>query len=163
MVSSDGALGRAGDPYRFRLRRFAAPIDWRIQVFAWDSVTDPRKSPAGHRAAFTNPPVATRRDSVLDYVWSRPKLPGFPERQFLVVAEGTFEIPKGGEYDLFTISDDGIRVWIDDKLVIENWAPHESVLDRTELKSGKRRVRVEYYQVDGWVELRVDVKLRPRT
>lgn len=110
-----------------------------------------------------SPPLATRRDSLLDYVWARPKLPGVPDRQFLVTAEGTVDLPKNAEYDLFTISDDGIRVWIDDKLAIDNWVPHESVVDRAELKPGKRRLRVEYYQVDGWVELRVEVRTRPRS
>ncbi len=162
VVSPDGAVGRAGDPFRFRLRRFLAPVDWRVQVFAWDSLTDPRKSAAGYRAAFASPVLAVRRDSVLDYLWSRPSLPGFPDRQFLVAAEGAVELPKNAEYDLFAISDDGLRVWVDDKLAIDNWVPHESVVDRAELKPGKHRLRVEYFQVDGWVELRVEIRARPR-
>lgn len=162
VISSDGALGRAGDPYRFHLRRSSVPIDWKVQAFAWDSITDPRKSADGHRTAFAKPPLATRRDSVLDYVWSHPTLAGFPDRQFLAAAEGTVDLPKNAEYDLFTISDDGIRVWIDDKLAVDNWTPHESTVDRADLKPGKHRLRVEYYQVDGWVELRVEVKPRRR-
>ena len=162
VISSDGAVGRAGDPYRFRLRRFLAPIDWKVQVFAWDSLTDPRKTAGGHRAAFRNTPLATRRDSLLDYQWSRPKLTGFPDRQFLATAEGTVDLPKNAEYDVFTISDDGIRVWIDDKLTIDNWTPHESAVDHADLKPGKHRLRVEYYQVDGWVELRVEIRPRRR-
>ena len=64
VVSSDGAVGRAGDPYRFRLRRFLAPIDWKVQAFAWDSLTDPRQAGDRHRAAFKSPPLATRRDGL---------------------------------------------------------------------------------------------------
>ncbi len=160
VVSSDGAVGRAGDPYRFRLRRFLAPIDWKVQAFAWDSTTDPRKEGDRHRAAFKTSPLATRRDSLLDYLWSTPEHPGFPAQRFLVAAEGTVDLPKTSEYQLVTISDDGIRVWIDDKLAIDHWASHESAVDLADIKPGKHRLRVEYYQVDGWVELRAEI--RPR-
>jgi hypothetical protein len=51
-------------------------------------------------------------------------------------------------------------VWIDDKLAIDNWKPHESVVDRAAIRPGKHRLRVEYYQVDGWVELRVEIRRR---
>lgn len=161
VMSSDGAVGRAGDPYRFRLRRFLAPIDWTVQAFAWDSTTDPRKEGDRHRAAFKASPLATRRDSLLDYVWSTPKHPGFPAQRFLVAAEGTVDLPKTSEYQLVTISDDGIRVWIDNKLAIDHWATHESAVDLADIKPGKHRLRVEYYQVDGWVELRVEIRRRP--
>jgi len=162
VVTSDGAVGRAGDPYRFRLRRFLAPIDWKVQVFAWDSVTDPRKPGDQYRAALARAPLAARRDSLLDYLWSRPALAGFPERQFLATAEGTVDLPKNAEYDLIVISDDGVRVWVDDKLALDNWTPHESVVDQVDLKPGKHRLRLEYFQVDGWVELRAVVRVRNR-
>ncbi|OYW03117.1 MAG: hypothetical protein B7X11_03455, partial [Acidobacteria bacterium 37-65-4] len=55
-----------------------------------------------------------------------------------------------------TISDDAVRVWVDGKLAIDDWAPHESVVDHAPLAGGRHRLRVEYYQVDGWVELRLD-------
>jgi hypothetical protein len=160
VVTPDGATTRAGDGYRFRLRRFVAPIDWRVQVFAWDSLTDPRMPSPAFRQALAGTPVTTRRDSILDYVWSRPKLAHVPERQFLIVADGSVELPKNAEYEVVAISDDGIRVWIDDKIAIDSWSPHESSVERAEIRPGKHRLRVEYYQVDGWVELRVEVRRR---
>jgi nitrous oxidase accessory protein NosD len=159
VLTPDGATTRAGDPYRFKLRRFVAPIEWRIQAFGWDSLTDPRRGDA-YRAALAKAPLAIRRDSTLDYQSGRLKLPGFPQDRFLVRAEGVVELPKNAEYELIAISDDGVRVWIDDKLVIDNWAPHESAVDRAAVRTGRRRLRVEYYQVDGWVELRVEIKKR---
>jgi nitrous oxidase accessory protein NosD len=160
VLTPDGATTRAGDPYRFTVRRFAAPIDWKVQAFPWDSLSDPRRSGDAYRAALAKAPLLTRRDSLLDYLWARPKLAGFPESRFVAVAEGSVELPKNAEYELVTISDDGIRVWIDDRLVIDNWTAHESSVDRAGIKSGKHRIRVEYYQVDGWVELRAEVRRR---
>ncbi len=162
VLTSDGASTRAGDPYRFKVRRFAVPIDWKVQAFTWDSLSDPRQDGDRFRAALAASAVVARRDSLLDYLWARPKLPGFPESRFLVVAEANIELPKNGEYELVTISDDGIRVWIDDRLAIDDWKPHESVVDRADVRPGKHRVRLEYYQVDGWVELRAEVRQKGR-
>lgn len=160
VVTPDGALTRAGDPYRFTLRRFAALLDWRVEVFPWDSPSDPRSAGDGFRTALARAPVLARRDSLLDYLWSSPRFAGVPAERFLATASTGVELPKNGLYDLVTISDDGIRVWVDDKLVIDHWSAHESAVDRAELKSGKHRIRVEYYQVDGWVELRAEIRLR---
>jgi hypothetical protein len=48
-------------------------------------------------------------------------------------------------------------VWVDEKLVIDNWTPHESQVDYAPIQSGTHKLRVEYRQVDGWVELRFDI------
>ena len=42
-------------------------------------------------------------------------------------------------------------------LVIDNWSPHESALDFAELRGGHHGIRVQYYQADGWYELRVEI------
>ncbi len=56
-----------------------------------------------------------------------------------------------------TISDEGVRVWVDGNLTIDDWGPHESAVEAAALAPGKHELRVEYYQVDGWTELRVDI------
>ncbi len=62
-----------------------------------------------------------------------------------------------GTYTLRTISDDGIRAWIDGALVIDRWDLHESAVDAVPLPAGHHDLRVQYFQIDGWAELRVDV------
>ncbi|MDH5314931.1 MAG: PA14 domain-containing protein, partial [Gemmatimonadota bacterium] len=82
-----------------------------------------------------------------------------PSERFVVEAEGAVVLPEGN-YEVVAISDDGIRVWVDGVLMIDRWAAHESIVDRIPLASGRHRLRVEYYQVDGWAELRVEVLKR---
>src|SRR5690348_18164858 len=41
--------------------------------------------------------------------------------------------------------------------VITAWTPHESVVDHAVITGGHHRLRVQYYQVDGWTELRLDI------
>jgi len=157
VTSPSGSKVRAGAPYSFSYARFTAPAAWTVRAFAWDSASDPRANPDGFRARLGGPALVTRQDAVLDYMWSRTRLPGFPAERFAVVAEGVVSLPPG-EYELVTISDDGIRVWVDGALVVDRWAQHESELATAPIGPGRHKLRVEYYQVDGWVELRVEVR-----
>jgi hypothetical protein len=93
-------------------------------------------------------------------MWYRPTVPGIPSKQWALVATGTVDLPAG-PYTLQTISDDAVRVWVDDSLAIDAWSPHESRVDVAPLPVGRHRLRVEYYQVDGWVELRVEILRGP--
>ena len=147
---------------RFSYGRFVAPARWSVRAVAWDSTADPRTSIEAFRARLAGPPLVTRSDAVLDYMWSRTRLPGFPAERFGVVAEGSVDLPAG-DYELLTISDDGIRVWVDGQLVVDRWKQHESELEIVPLSAGRHALRVEYYQVDGWVELRVEVQKRVRS
>ena len=58
------------------------------------------------------------------------------------------------------LSDDGIRVFVDDQLVLEDWSVHESRVREVPLSAGKHDLRVEYFQGDGWAELRVEIVKR---
>jgi hypothetical protein len=45
-------------------------------------------------------------------------------------------------------------------LVIDAWPPHESRVDTGRIRGGKRRLRVEYYEMGGFAELRLDIQPR---
>jgi alpha-L-fucosidase len=76
---------------------------------------------------------------------------------FGVQYTGLIKIPKAGVYSFFTSSDDGSRLYIDDRLVVDNDGLHggtekEGVIP---LAEGYHPIRVEYFQASGSVELRV--------
>lgn len=151
-VSPRGTSRAAGRPYRFFYGRFEPAIDWTVYFVAWTDSTDPRGR--GTLAGAT--PLFTQHAPRLDYQWYRPNLPGLPRERWALEATGTVTLPSG-TYTLRTISDDAVRVWVDGALVIDNWTPHESHVDVAPLSGGRRELRVEYYQVDGWTELRLDI------
>ncbi len=156
IVAPNGARTAAGRPYRFSHERFRVPLDWDVRVFAWDSLSDPVTKPEVFRTRLDGAPLLQRRDRFLDYQWYRPRLPGFPAERYAVVAEADVELPAGA-YELVTISDDGVRVWIDGTRVIDRWSIHESMVDRARLDGGRRRIRLEYFQAGGWAELRAEL------
>jgi parallel beta-helix repeat protein len=155
-VSPRGARGAAGVPYRFGYARFEPPVDWAMRFFAWSDSTDPRSRPAAFASLLQGAPLLTRRAPRLDFEWYRPQIAGLPQERFALEATGSVTLPAG-EFSLRTISDDAVRVWVDGALVIDDWAPHESVVDHAPLTAGRHELRVQYVQVDGWVELRLDI------
>lgn len=156
VTSPRGEKYARGTSYVFSYERFEPRVDWAIRFYRWtDSVTDLRKNEDAFAELVKTTPLISARGSRLDYEGYRA-LPGLPRENFALDATGSIDLPPG-EYTLRTISDDGIRVWIDGKLMIHNWKPHESALDYAPLNGGHHELRVEYYQADGWYELRVDI------
>jgi Glycosyl hydrolases family 31/PA14 domain/Domain of unknown function (DUF5110) len=108
-------------------------------------------------------PVLTRTDSQIDFDW------GFgspdarvPVDHFTARWTGSLRVPAtAGEVVLSATSDDGVRVWLDDQLVIDNWQANDFVTRDASvtLKPGEtRKLRVEYLELTA----RAAVKLRVR-
>jgi nitrous oxidase accessory protein NosD len=155
-TSPKGALLPARAPYRFSYGRFEPPITWTTRFFKWsDSSGDPRKTPDAMTVLIQSPPVLDAKLSRLDYEGYRA-LPSLPRENFALDAAGSVDLPPG-EYTLRTLSDDGVRVWVDGALVIDNWKQHETAVDFASLAGGHHDLRVQYYQGDGWYELRLDI------
>ncbi len=148
--------GGAGKPSRFRYERFEPVAEWEVRFWSWADSTDLRQGPERFAQLSTAPPILTRRESRLDYEWYRPAIKELPRERFALDASAAVSLPPG-DYTIRTISDDGIRIWSDGRLIIDHWAPHESMLDYAALTGGWHQLRVQYYQVDGWTELRLEI------
>ncbi|WP_221390331.1 alkaline phosphatase family protein [Dyadobacter sp. NIV53] len=75
---------------------------------------------------------------------------------FALKFEGFIQIDKAGKYTFSTQSDDGSKLFVDGKEVVDNDGNH-GVLEETgsiELTAGKHPIRVEYYNNDGgfWLD-----------
>lgn len=154
-VSPRGARRGAGVPYPFSYGRFEPAQDWAMRFFTWSDSTDPRSHAAAFDSLLAGTPVLATHAPRLDLEWYRPQIAGVPLERWALDATTTVTLPPG-RYTIRTISDDAVRVWVDGKLAVDDWAPHESVVDHAPLAPGRHDIRVEYYQVDGWVELRLD-------
>ena len=160
--SPTGTVRAAGQPYEFSYSRFDPKAVWNVKVFAWNDTTHPLNAKAAFQSLLRGErgaPALERREPRLDYMWYRPRITGWPVDKYGVSATTTVDLPAGA-YTLRTISDDGIRVYVDDRLVIEDWSVHESRVREVPLTVGKHVVRVEYFQGDGWAELRVEIVKR---
>ncbi len=101
---------------------------------------------------FANPnlsgnPALVRNDVELDFQWlDRPPAEGLPADEFSVRWTRNLAF-ESGIYRFHAMVDDGMRLWVDDKLVIDDWRDsplHEVVIDSIIL-AGSHNVRVEFY------------------
>jgi hypothetical protein len=127
----------------------------RIQVWweKWGSPYPDWKAEFWSNRDLSGAPVVTRNDrgsgtGGLDYDWgTRAPAKKVPANDFS--ARWTREMTlQPGRYRLLTVADDGIRVYVDDGLVIDEW--HKAKADQTYsaelLLIGKHRIRVEYFE-----------------
>ncbi len=134
---------------------------WTVTYYGWDASTDPRSGDAAWHGITTEEPLSRAETSELDFVWhgGSPN-ESVPRDHFATVATTQIELPAG-KWDLRTISDDGVRVFINGKEVLSNWTWHGPTEDKAtiELAAGSHRFRVEHFEIDGHAELRF--KLEP--
>ena len=140
----------------FSYSRFFAPIDWSIRFFDNSSRTYDLPDIA---VISKQDPILVAKSTRLDYLSSRAIAAGLPNDHVALVADGIVELPRG-QFKLRTISDDGVRVWVDGKLAIDRWDVHESIVDEVPITGGRHQLRVEYFERTGWAELRVEI-VRP--
>lgn len=147
-----GEVIPAGSPWRFGWTRYRPAIDWHLEFAPWDSTAT--------LAAFdTSAIVATLDTNRLDLTWYRPPNKQIPQADILTQATGTVRLDPGKDYLIRTIADDAVRVWINDKLVIDDWNPGESHLSESVFTaSSSDTLRVVHLQRDGWYELRLDIE-----
>lgn len=94
-----------------------------------------------------------RVDPAVNFNWGYSSPGGsIPNTNYGVEWTGQLKSAYSETYTLSTKSDDGVRVWIDDKLVIDNWSPHGAATDfaTLNLDAGRRyNIKVRYFQL-GW-------------
>jgi hypothetical protein len=64
---------------------------------------------------------------------------------------GQVDCPTSETYTFSTVSDDGLRLWIDGKLVIDNWTLHGATTNNgaLALATGMHAVRLDYFENSG--------------
>jgi parallel beta-helix repeat protein len=155
-VSPRGVSRKRGAPVRFTYGRFEPTVRWTARIFEWSDSAPPAQDAAVLAPLLRSTPRATLELPRLDLEGYGELIRNVTPERFVLEASGTVELLPG-TYTLRTISDDGLRVWVDGKLAIDNWSPHESKLDFATLPGGRHELRVQYFQLGGWGELRVEV------
>lgn len=92
----------------------------------------------------------TRTDSTINFNWgSAAPLADIPANQFSARWTGKIAVPATAAYTFYLTGDDGVRMWVDGKQVINGWKDQSSVEHRgtITLEAGKRYdIKVEYYE-----------------
>ena len=93
-------------------------------------------------------PRMMREDAAIDFRWQQGSpAPDLPPDSFSVRWRGRWPLEQGG-YRFYAYSDDGIRLWVDGKLLIDRWQDQPATLTHADiyLEAGEHDLRVEYYE-----------------
>ena len=159
---------RAAD-FEKRLRGTLIATRWQATFFVWPKTIDPRKKlDAWRKLAESDSARTVRLDALsLKYGFGSPattiaalKDSGIGGDHFGMIARARLPLPAG-RWRFRTLSDDGVRVLVDGRPVIENWTWHgptrnEGVFEQP--ADGEVGIVVEHFEIDGYavLELRIE-------
>ena len=95
-------------------------------------------------------PVLSRTDSNVDFAWSNKGVTPKLTQNYSVRWTGVLVPPADGNYVVGFTGQDGYRLWLDGKLLVEDWTLHHPPSTNTALVSLKRgqaySIKIEYFQ-----------------
>ena len=104
------------------------------------------------------PPRITRTDRQIDFRWTlNSPGRGIPFDWYSARWTGTLRVPTGGVRRIGIEGNDGHRLWIDGRLVIDNWRKESfrTTLIDANLSPGSHEFRLEYFESTGNARLRL--------
>jgi hypothetical protein len=94
-----------------------------------------------------------RLDPTVNFNWgSASPDPSVPADNFMIRWTGEVEAPASATYTFYTQTDDGVRLWVDNVTLIDNWTDHGNTQDQGNIKltAGQRyEIRLEFYENGG--------------
>ncbi len=145
-VAPDGTVYVA-DTLNNRIQVFGTqyPASWRGEFFANDWL-------AGPVLHVENVP-----DLFLNRSWSGQPAANIPADHFTSRWMRYVNFPTTGRYRFTIRADDGVRFWVDDRLVVESWQPQSLTREVTvELSAGYHKLLVEHWDRDGGATLALE-------
>ncbi len=107
-------------------------------------------------------PTLTRTDATVDFDWAggSPNAASIGADTFTVRWTGQLVPRHGGDYAFHTEGDDGVRLWVGGKLVIDDWRGHALVENTSaaevNLEAGQAYpVTLEYFDNTSWAAVRL--------
>lgn len=159
-----GAISKAGIPYLFHFSRFFQPVNWAVAWYSYDSLTNPVRYPEFIGQLDNHSPVKKEITNKLDYAWwggIRAGEQQYP--RFITIANGQANVPDG-DYEFSVTWDDAVRLYLDGKLLVDEWQPSKYTFDESPNRkirvhlSGNHNFRVEHVELNGFATLAVKLR-----
>jgi hypothetical protein len=160
---NDGGLN-SSTQYYYRVRAFNASANSAYSNEA-NATTQGAGSGTGLKGEYFNNmtltgTVALTRTEAVDFGWGNAAPgTGVNADGFSVRWTGQVQAPVAGSYTFSTLSDDGVRLWVNNTQVINNWTDHGPTVDTAAaitLTAGQRvDIKMEFYENGGGAEARL--------
>ena len=163
-----------GEGFSKILRGSLLVMAWEATFFPWTTASDPRTNLAGWRALAAGPAAVRATVPALDFNYGgrgprdlriseavTQRGPG--SEHFGMIARAKMPLPAG-RWRLATLSDDGVRVTLGGRTLIENWnwhgpTPDEAIYEQA--ITGEVEIQVEHFEIDGHAVLRFELAPLP--
>ena len=122
---------------------------WKMEVFRGKDLT--------------GSPIGTRTVPQIDFRWGNGGPDGLTDA-FSVRWTGTLRVPQDGTYRLVANTDDGVRLWVDGKPLMNDWVDRGAALSEATIRLRANvavPVVIEYY--DTWGEAVAQFGMEPVT
>jgi parallel beta-helix repeat protein len=160
----------SGNKLLYETKDTLTVAQWQTTFFKWPVEVDPRKDLDGYRKLAKGPTSVSAELSqlTLQYGMRGPSDLGLTgaitaakmgQDHFGMIARTRLPLTKGN-WEFTTLSDDGVRVAVDGKNIIENWAWHGPTRDTGTLSLPADQtveIVVEHFQIDGYAVLELSL------
>ncbi len=101
-------------------------------------------------------PVYQATERRVDYAWGTGAPTGLPQNLFSIRWTGWWNF-EAGEHTFFVFADDGVRLWLDDRLLIDHWQTggEDHYGTATVSTAGLHRLKLEYFEEYGSAAIRL--------
>ena len=158
-----GQVIKRGKKYSFSHKEQSLAMKWDVSWFKFDSSNHPVNQPAAFNHLIRSTPLKSVQVDAHDYEKVKGQNRDLPQSQFATLVNTEVNAPKG-TYRLGVTAGDIVRVYIDDKLVIDSWDPKAIKYDADYYKEaivqldGKHKIKILQAQF-GWYGM-LTVKMR---
>lgn len=154
-----GNTTRAGKAVKFGWNRTRIPVSWDVKFWDWNESRDPRTHYAAFLKWMDTQPLAQFTGSELNFASGGSPHANVPGNNFATLATGEVTV-EAGTYLVNVVTDDGIKLWLDDKLLLDEWHWQGPTPYTREVKltKGRHKLRVEHFEIDGYTALKVEIK-----
>ncbi len=158
-----GKKQSANKACNFSFRNFEPDINWSVNWYSWDASHNPNKNYEQFKTAFKTNPVKSEQTKKIDYTWWGAIDKNLPADSFAIVATGTVKVDEG-MYILSVTADDIVKVFVDNRLVIDFWDVSKYKYDEdthhqaTVKLNGKHTIRIEQVENTGYATLIFKIK-----
>ncbi len=114
-----GKQHKAAEPYEFSFNECDYHPQWSINFYKWDSLHSPAKDFTSFFQSLQTPVYSTTAKKI-DYTWWGAIGKGLPADTFATIAISSMDLPEK-DYEVSITGDDLMKLYIDDKPVIDAW------------------------------------------
>jgi hypothetical protein len=152
-------LDSEGKSYLFSFSRYDKPINWNVKWYSFTESNHPLDNYRNFIKLNNSKPDHSEQTYDLAYTWWRSPGGNVDPDHFGTFAEAsaTFE---PGNYLIQITSDDGVKCYVDDEMVLDHWDIHVPATDSIYIElGGDHNFRIEHFEGGGFSTL--DFKIKP--